>query len=142
MILDGTLIESDRLTGIRENGNDLWLSQKHKAFGGNIQFLSAPDGTSLWGSDVEPGSVPDSTAARIRALPALYRAAADGLPILADKGYIGAGIGILNPRPPPKGQVRTGTSRRHPLRVRTVTRGGGIEKAREPLGELRRGWSP
>ena len=59
VILDGTLIASDRVAGVRANGNDLWFSQKHKAFGGNIQFLSAPDGTPLWVSDVEPGSTPD-----------------------------------------------------------------------------------
>ncbi|GGY15454.1 transposase [Streptomyces minutiscleroticus] len=104
VILDGTLIASDRLTGVRDNGNDLWFSQKHKAFGGNVQFLSAPDGTPLWVSDVEPGSTPDITAARIHALPALYKAAADGLPTLADKGYIGAGIGIRLPVRRPKGQ--------------------------------------
>ncbi|WP_202918127.1 transposase family protein [Streptomyces cavernae] len=104
VILDGTLIESDRLAGVRDNGNDLWFSQKHKAFGGNIQFLAAPDGTPLWVSDVEPGSTPDITAARIHALPALYKAAADGLPTLADKGYIGAGIGIPIPVRRPKGQ--------------------------------------
>ncbi|MEU9710449.1 transposase family protein [Streptomyces sp. NPDC047967] len=103
--LDGTLIESDRLAGVRDNGNDWWFSQKHKAFGGNIQFLSAPDGTPLWVSDVEPGSTPDITAARIHALPALYKAAADGLPTLADKGYIGAGIGILIPVRRPKGKA-------------------------------------
>uniref|UniRef100_UPI0021CCC862 transposase family protein n=1 Tax=Streptomyces sp. TRM49041 TaxID=2603216 RepID=UPI0021CCC862 len=85
-------------------GNDLWFSQKHKAFGGSIQFLSAPDGTPLWVSDVEPGSTPDITAARIHALPALYKAAAQGLPTLADKGYIGAGIGILIPVRRPKGK--------------------------------------
>ncbi|NJP42543.1 transposase family protein [Actinacidiphila epipremni] len=99
VILDGTLIESDRLAGVRENG-----SQKHKAFGGNVQFLSAPDGTPLWVSDVEPGSTPDITAGRIHALPALYKAAVNGLPALADKGYIGAGIGILVPVRRPKGQ--------------------------------------
>jgi hypothetical protein len=104
VILDGTLIASDRLTGVRDNGNDLWFSKKHKAFGGNVQFLSAPDGTPLWVSEVEPGSVPDITAARIHALPALYKAAADGLPTLADKGYLGAGIGILVPTRRPKGQ--------------------------------------
>ncbi|MEU4303470.1 transposase family protein [Kitasatospora aureofaciens] len=104
VILDGTLIESDRLAGTRENGNDLWFSQKHKAFGGNIQFLSAPDGTPLWVSDVEPGSTPDITAARIHALPALYKAAAEGLPTLADKGYIGAGIGIRIPVRRPRGK--------------------------------------
>lgn len=104
VVLDGTLIESDRVAGVRENGNDLWFSQKHKAFGGNVQFLAAPDGTPLWVSDAEPGSTPDITAARLHALPALYKAAADGLPTLADKGYLGAGIGILVPVRRPKGQ--------------------------------------
>ncbi|MFF7673648.1 transposase family protein [Actinacidiphila glaucinigra] len=60
--------------------------------------------TPLWVSDVEPGSTPDITAARIHALPALYKAAADGLPTLADKGYIGAGIGIHVPVRRPKGR--------------------------------------
>ncbi|MEV6057398.1 transposase family protein [Streptomyces sp. NPDC052107] len=104
VILDGMLIESDRLAGTRDNGNDLWFSQKHKSFGGNVQFLSAPDGTPLWVSDVEPGSTPDITAARLYVLPALYKAAADGPPTLADKGYIGAGIGIRVPVRRPKGK--------------------------------------
>ena len=43
------------------------------------------------------GSVHDITAAREHALPALYPAAANGLPTLADKGYTGAGIGIHVP---------------------------------------------
>ncbi|MFJ5719942.1 transposase family protein [Streptomyces sp. NPDC093149] len=55
-------------------------------------------------SDVEPGSTSAITAARIHALPALCQAAADGLPTLADKGYIGAGIGIRIPVRRPKGQ--------------------------------------
>ncbi|MFI9617170.1 transposase family protein [Streptomyces sp. NPDC052023] len=97
VILDGTLIASDRLAGVRDTGNDLWFSQRHKAFGGNIQFLSAPDGTPLWVSDVEPGSTPDITTARIHALPALYKVAADGLPTLADKGHIGAGVRMFTP---------------------------------------------
>jgi hypothetical protein len=46
---------------------------------------------------VEPGSVHDITAARLHALPALYRAAVAGLPALADPGYDGAGIGIHIP---------------------------------------------
>uniref|UniRef100_UPI0030F47209 transposase family protein n=1 Tax=Streptomyces sp. GSL17-111 TaxID=3121596 RepID=UPI0030F47209 len=104
VILDGTLIETDRLAGVRDNGNDLWFSQKDKAFGGNVQFLAAPDGTPLWVSDAEPGSTPDITAARIHALPALYKAAADGLPTLADKGYLGSGIGVLVPVRRPKGR--------------------------------------
>lgn len=107
VILDGMLVESDRLAGTRENGNDLWFSQKHKSFGGNVQFLAAPDGTPLWVSDVVPGSIPDITAAREHVLPALYKAAADGLPTLADKGYIGAGIGIRVPVRRPKGKSET-----------------------------------
>jgi DDE superfamily endonuclease len=42
---------------------------------------------------------------RIHALPALYQAAASGLPTLADPGYDGAGIGIHIPvKQPPGGQ--------------------------------------
>lgn len=113
VVLDGTLIACDRLAGVRENGNDLWFSQKHKAFGGNIQFLSAPDGTPLWVCAVEHGSTPDITAARIHALPVLYKAVADGLPTLADKGYQGAGYRRAHPRQAPYGPGRRGSARGH-----------------------------
>ncbi|GGM23441.1 hypothetical protein GCM10010129_79790 [Streptomyces fumigatiscleroticus] len=36
LVLDGARIERDRVAGARG---------KHKAFGGTVQFLSAPDGT-------------------------------------------------------------------------------------------------
>ncbi len=39
----------------------------------------------------------DLSAAREMVLPALYPRAARGLPVLADKGYIGAGVGVLTP---------------------------------------------
>ena len=68
-------------------------SGKAHTHGGNIRAVLAPGGFPLWVCDGEPGSVHDLTAARIHALPALYRAAAD-LPALADLGYDGAGIGI------------------------------------------------
>ena len=45
----------------------------------------------------------DITAARIHALPVLYRAAAQGVPTLADPGYEGAGIGIHIPVKQPTG---------------------------------------
>ncbi len=48
----------------------------------------------LWVSDVRPGFTHDLTAAREQVLPALYPHAARGLPVLADKGYIGAGAGV------------------------------------------------
>ncbi|MFI2202076.1 transposase family protein [Streptomyces sp. NPDC020192] len=108
VILDGTLIETDRLarTVLSAKGKeiDAWYSGKHKCFGGNVQFLAAPDGTPLWTSDVEPGSTHDLTAARVHVLPALYTAAREGLPTLADSGYKGAGIGIHVPVKKPAGQ--------------------------------------
>lgn len=41
--------------------------------------------------------VNDITTARAHVLPFLYPAAAGGLPTLTDKGYTGAGIGIMVP---------------------------------------------
>jgi hypothetical protein len=95
--LDGTLIASTRSSGRSEAGHDLWYSGKHHAHGGNIQVVCDPSGFPVWTSPVEPGSTHDITAARAHALPALYPAAAAGLPTLTDKGYIGAGIGVQVP---------------------------------------------
>jgi hypothetical protein len=95
--LDGTLIASTRSSARSEAGHDVWYSGKHKRHGGNIQVLTGPTGYPEWVSEVEPGSTHDLTAARIHALGALYPAAARGLPTLTDKGYTGAGIGIIVP---------------------------------------------
>jgi hypothetical protein len=101
VILDGAVIEADRChvpaVSVRGEVIDLWYSGKAHAHGGNIQAVSAPGGFPLWVSDAEPGSVHDITAARVHAFGALYAAAADGLPTLADPGYDGAGIGIHIP---------------------------------------------
>ena len=51
----------------------------------------------MWVSPVEPGSTHDLTAARTHVLPALYKAAWQGMITLADKGYTGSGIGVLTP---------------------------------------------
>ena len=95
--LDGTLIASTRSAAPSAAGHDVWYSGKHRRHGGNIQVLCGPSGYPEWVSDVEPGSTHDITAARTHALPALYPAAARGLPTLTDKGYAGAGIGIHVP---------------------------------------------
>jgi len=101
VILDGTIIPADRCReqtlSIHGEAIDLWYSGKAHSHGGNIQAVLAPDGFPLWVSAAEPGSVHDLTAARTHALPALYQAAAAGLPALADPGYDGAGIGIHTP---------------------------------------------
>lgn len=95
--LDGTLIPTDRCRTPSPNGHDRWYSGKHHHHGGNIQVLSGPTGYPEWASPVQPGSVHDVTCARLHVFPALYPAAARGLPTLTDKGYEGAGIGILHP---------------------------------------------
>ncbi len=96
---------------------DLWYSGKAHTHGGKIQAVLAPDGFPLWVSEVEPGSVHDLTAARAHALPALYRAAAAGLPTLADPGYDGAGLGIHIPvrQPPGAPELDIGARTRNAL---------------------------
>ena len=95
--LDGTLFETSRSSTKSAAGHDLWYSGKHHRHGGNIQVVMDPTGFPVWTSPVEPGSTHDITCAREHALPALYPAAAAGLPTLTDKGYAGAGIGIHTP---------------------------------------------
>jgi hypothetical protein len=101
VILDGTVIGADRdlAPAISAKGQviDLWYAGKSHHHGGLVQGLMRPDGLPVWLSDVEPGSVHDLTAARAHVLPALYAAAAAGLPTLADGGYTGAGIGVHVP---------------------------------------------
>jgi hypothetical protein len=109
VILDGKIILSarckEKTISVKGQVIDLWYSGKAHAHGGNIQAVTAPDGFPLWVSRAEPGSVHDITAARTHALPALYHAAATGLPTLADPGYDGAGIGIHMPvNQPPDGR--------------------------------------
>jgi hypothetical protein len=128
--LDGTVIESDRcrepVLSAKGEVIDLWYSGKARVHGGNIQAVLAPDGFPLWVSDVEPGSVHDLTAARIHALPALYHAAANGMPALADPGYDGAGIGIHIPvKQPPGGRD---------LDINTHTR-NALQRSLRCLGE-------
>ena len=96
--LDGTLIHTNRISAKKpETGHDAWYSGKHKCHGGNVQVLTDPQGFPVWTGPVEPGSTHDITASRRHVLPALYPAAAAGLPTLTDKGYEGAGIGIHHP---------------------------------------------
>ena len=100
VVLDGTLIRTDRCRVKNpDTGHDLWFSGKHHAHGGNVQIVSDPDGHPVAVSDVEPGSSHDLAAARATGfLGALHAAAALlGLPALADKGYDGAGAGVLTP---------------------------------------------
>jgi DDE superfamily endonuclease len=102
LILDGKIIESDRVAGtkISKKGNeiDVWHSGKTRRFGGNVQALMDPRGVPRWLSDVLPGSEHDLTAAREPVLPILWPYTKT-MPVLADGRYVGAGCGVLTPVP-------------------------------------------
>jgi hypothetical protein len=110
VILDGKVFESDRLaetaTGVKGEEIDVWYSGKKHRPGANVQAVMLPSGLPIWASPAEPGHIHDITAARAHALPLLYRAAATGMPTLADGGYEGAGIGIQVPVKNPPGNQR------------------------------------
>ena len=94
LVLDSSLIATDRVAARAQAGHDLWYSGKSRRHGGKVQFLTSPAGFPLWTSDTRPGSVHDLSAARELALPALYPAQ---IPVLADKGCTGAGVGVHVP---------------------------------------------
>jgi DDE superfamily endonuclease len=119
LILDGTLISSDRCAGkkISRKGKeiDTWYSGKAHHPAGNVQALAAPGGVPLWVSDVLPGSTHDLTAARELVLPEARPYLKD-LPILADSGYEGAGAGVRIPvRKPARSELDTDTKTRNAL---------------------------
>jgi DDE superfamily endonuclease len=121
VILDGKIFETDRLsetvTSAKGEEIDAWYSGKKHRPGTNVQAVMLPGGLPIWTGPAEPGHVHDITAARAHVLPALYRAAAAGMPTLADGGYEGAGIGIRVPVKNPGGNQRLdpGTKTRNAL---------------------------
>lgn len=86
VILDGTLISIDRLSGINDR---LYYSGKHKRHGVNVQTLADPHGGLIWASPALPGSVHDIKAARTHGVIAAVTRSA--VATFADKGYRGAG---------------------------------------------------
>ena len=119
LILDGTLISSDRCAGKKTSKRgreiDKWYSGKAHEPAGNVQALAAPGGVPLWVSGVLPGSTHDLTAARELVLPGA-RPYLKELPILADSGYEGAGAGVLVPvKKPARGELDIDTRTRNAL---------------------------
>ena len=119
LILDGTLISSDRCAGKKTSKKgreiDRWYSGKAHHPAGNVQALAAPGGVPLWVSDVLPGSTHDLTAARELVLPEA-RPYLKNLPILADSGYEGAGAGVHVPvKKPARSELDTDTKTRNAL---------------------------
>src|SRR3954463_16590323 len=119
-----------------EAGHNLWYACRHHAFGGSVQVLADPTGFPLWTSQVSPGSTHDLTAARETGLPALYPHAARGLPVLADQGYTGAGIGVHTPVRRPAGGAVLHTDTRTYNQLITDLR-APTERAHALLGRWR-----
>lgn len=118
VILDGTLVAIDRLSGADDR---LYYSGKHHRHGVNVQFLTDPHGEVIWVSPALPGSTHDLTAARKHGIiQALTFTAIAGY---ADKAYVGAGGAIGTPYKRKKGH-RLGTRKmlynRHHAQVRAV----------------------
>lgn len=100
LIIDGTLASIDRVsekkTSVKGKEIDAWYSGKAHAFVAHLQALMAPGGFPIWISDASPGSTHDITAAREHVL-AIIRPYLKDMPLLADSGYEGAGIGVQVP---------------------------------------------
>lgn len=119
VILDGTLISSDRCTdkktSVKGKIIDKWYSGKAHEHAGLVQGIMNPDGIPLWVSDVLPGSTHDLTSARELVLPAL-RPWLALFPCLTDSAYEGAGAGILFPvKRPADSELDPGTKTRNML---------------------------
>ncbi|MGI5171430.1 transposase family protein [Spirillospora sp. CA-253888] len=92
VILDGTLVATDRLSGVNDR---LHYSGKHRRHGMNIQFITGPHGELIWASPALPGSTHDLTAARDHGI--ITGLTTRAIACYADKGYVGAGGAIGTP---------------------------------------------
>ncbi|MFE5540370.1 transposase family protein [Streptomyces sp. NPDC056519] len=90
VLLDGTLAECDRVGDSRAD-----FSQKHRRHGLNVQVVTDPAGDLLWISPVLPGRTHDLTAARTHRIIRICER--QGVPVLADRAYIGAGPWVTTP---------------------------------------------
>jgi transposase len=99
VLLDGTLAECDRVGDSRAD-----YSAKHRLHGVNLQLVTDPAGALLWISPALPGRTHDLTAARTHRIIRICER--QGVPVLADCAYIGAGPWVTTPRRrPPRGEL-------------------------------------
>ncbi|MFE5913904.1 transposase family protein [Streptomyces wedmorensis] len=90
VLLDGTLAECDRVGDSRAD-----FSQKHRRHGVNVQVVADPADKLLWISLALPGRTHDLTAARTHRIIRICER--QGVPVLADRAYIGAGPWVTTP---------------------------------------------
>ncbi|MFB4420580.1 transposase family protein [Streptomyces sp. QL37] len=117
VLLDGTLAECDRVGDDRAD-----YSSKHKRHGVNVQVVTDPVGKILWLSPALPGRTHDLTAARTHKI--LRICERQGIPVLADMAYIGAGDWVTTARRRPPGGELSVTER---------TRNRALSAARAPV---------
>ncbi|TKS96240.1 transposase family protein [Streptomyces lasalocidi] len=104
VLLDGTLTECDRVGDGRAD-----YSHKHRRHGVNMQVVTDPSGDVLWISPALPGRFHDLTAARTHRIIRICER--QGVPILADRAYTGAGPWVTTGRRRPPGGQLTPTER-------------------------------
>ncbi len=104
VLLDGTLAECDRVGDSRAE-----YSAKHRRHGVNVQVITDPAGEALWISPALPGRTHDLTAARTHKIIRICER--QGVPILADRAYQGAGPWVTTALKRPPGGELTPTQR-------------------------------
>lgn len=102
VLLDGTLAECDR-TGDGKADH----SHKHRRHGGNVPVVTGPNGQTLWISPALPGRSHDLAAARTHRIIRICER--QGVPVLADRAYQGAGPWVTVGRKRPPGGELTPT---------------------------------
>ncbi|MFD4561498.1 transposase family protein [Streptomyces sp. NPDC058469] len=102
VLVDGTLAECDRVGDSRAD-----FSHKHRRHGVNVQVVTDPHGEVLWISPALPGRTHDLTAARTHRIIRICER--QGIPVLADRAYMGAGPWATTAlrRPPGRGLTPT-----------------------------------
>lgn len=99
VLLDGPLAECDRVGGSRAD-----YSAKHRRQGVHTQVVTDPAGEVLWISPALPGRTHDLTAARTHRIIRICER--QGVPILADRAYQGAGPWVTTGlKRPPRGEL-------------------------------------
>jgi hypothetical protein len=84
-------------------------SHEHRRHGVNVQVVTDPTGHTLWISPALPGRVHDLTAARAHRIIRICER--QGVPVLADRAYQGAGPWVTTGRKRPPGGELSPTQR-------------------------------